>query len=134
MDDPRLMIFPDPRASMWGKTARVQRNTDFRLVAIMPSQMSSGISCKRRRLRMPALLTRMSMRPNGAGVGDVGLDGQRAAADRLDRSRDAGRPLGAPVIVDGDPCAFAAKGQGDGGADASARPRHHRHAALERLP
>jgi len=37
------------------------------------------------------------------------------------------------VVVDADPRAFSAEGQGDGGADAPARPRHQCHATLERL-
>jgi hypothetical protein len=52
-------------------------------------------------------------------IGAVGLDGDGAAALRLDGPDDVGRPLGGSLVGDGDIRASVGERQSNGGADAA---------------
>ena len=59
-----LMMLPPPCSFMIGATARQPLNTAVTFTSMMCSK-SSGLYCSSgSRAEMPALLTRMSMRPN----------------------------------------------------------------------
>src|SRR5450631_321593 len=59
-----LMILPPPAAFITGYTACEHRNALVRLVLITLSHSSRSSACGGLRILMPALLTRMSMRPS----------------------------------------------------------------------
>ncbi len=82
-------------------------------------------------LRKPALLTRMSIRPNASiavldhaldvgGVADVGLDGDGFASDVFDGGDERFGDGRAFVVVAGDVGALAGEGERDLAADAAA--------------
>src|ERR1700730_10149361 len=88
------MILPLPAAFMAGSTACEHRNALVRLVLITLSHSSSESACGGLRILMPALLTRMSIRPSSRFqfdhcldrglVGDIGDDGDGFGATLLD--------------------------------------------------
>src|SRR5450631_481677 len=59
-----LMILPPPTAFIAGYTACEHKNALVRLVLITLSHSSSSSACGALRILMPALLTRMSIRPS----------------------------------------------------------------------
>src|SRR5450432_1009495 len=63
-----LMILPPPTAFMAGYTACEHKNALVRLVLITLSHSASSSACGALRILMPALLTRMSIRPNSRNV------------------------------------------------------------------
>jgi hypothetical protein len=93
--DATLMILPPlPCAMNCRATAWAKKNTVFRLRSMTSSQsFSLNLMASSRRM-MPALLTRMSMRRSGLGlghqpfeaadVGQVGAQVEEAPAQRLD--------------------------------------------------
>ena len=90
---------------------------------------------------MPALLTRMSTRPNSAiaastsavqdvGVGDVGGHRQRPAPGRPHQRGGLLEPVGAPG-AEGDVGAGLGEALGEGHAEAAGRAGDHRDLAVE---
>src|SRR5450755_995665 len=63
-----LMILPPPTAFMAGYTACEHKNALVRLVLITLSHSASSSACGALRILMPALLTRMSIRPSSRNV------------------------------------------------------------------
>src|SRR3954469_12244057 len=66
-----LMILPPPAAFIRGWTAFEHRNALVRLVLMTLSHSSSSRRCGGLRTLIPALLTRISMRPNSRAVRSV---------------------------------------------------------------
>ncbi len=62
--DAMLSTRPQLRARMPGSAMRMAWNAEVRLMAMIASQRSTGNSCTGATCWMPALLTRMSTRPN----------------------------------------------------------------------
>ncbi len=74
------MILPPPCASMPGSTQRVTTKVPRRCVAIISSHTATAIVSTGASVTKPALLTRMSMRPNAART--------RSTIARTDPSHD----------------------------------------------
>src|SRR5215510_9953748 len=69
--DAMLMIRPHLFASIDGSARRVVWKADDRLMATIASHFSGGKSCRGATCWMPALLTRMSSRPNDLSVPSI---------------------------------------------------------------
>jgi hypothetical protein len=138
-----LITRPHRACFIAGSAARVAWKTDVRLIAMIASHFSAGNASTAATCWMPALLTRMSMRPSSFAafahhVGDLGgfrhvgaVVGRPHAvallevgAQRLDLARVA-------EAVQHHVGALAREGLGDSPADAARRPGHHRRLSCE---
>ncbi len=123
------MMRPRPWRFMMGAADCAQRNWDFRFTFMMWSHCSSVSSSNFAAKNMPALLTRMSRRPNSfsAAVKSFCTSARWETSAWTARAR---RPSGFEfvdevfgfgfrgVVVDDDVGAFGGKAQGDAAADA----------------
>src|SRR5688500_12615647 len=87
-----VMIRPPPLARSAGSTAWLARKGARRLTAISRSKSATANSPNGLRMRMPALLTRMSMRPNAASAASTMLCTSTAFA-RSNRPNSARVPV-----------------------------------------
>ncbi len=129
-----LTIEPLPRATMRGTASDAQRKNPFRCVAITADQSANETWPTSPTRWMPALLTRMSIRPacrvdrleggrHARRVGDVGLEIDDAARGSVGRE----------LVERENPRAVGEQALGDRVADPARRAGHDRDAPVKRI-
>ena len=136
-----LMIRPQRRARIAGRTARLQRNTLRRLTRSISSQSVVAMSSRRETVAMPALLTRMSGSPSASrrrakarSTSASSPTSARAAAARRPRASiwpGAAQSTLAVAVDDADIRALLRVQKRDGAAETSGRSGDNGDASVE---